>query len=217
MEQPHGMHDKTFPSHVCKLQKALYGLKQAPRAWFDRFSTFLLDHGFSCSLADPSLFILHSSLGTLILLLYVDDMLLTGSNLQLLNDFIKLLHHEFAMKDLGSIHHFLGIEIRRHNNSLHLSQAHYAYSILDKAQMLDCKPMTTPMESKTKGLHDNTPYPDPTFYRSIVGALQYLTLTRPDLSFCVNYVSQFLHSPSLANSYFTICQRFYSPWFIFNW
>ncbi|KAF9688687.1 hypothetical protein SADUNF_Sadunf01G0014100 [Salix dunnii] len=119
----------------------------------------------------------------------------------------NLLHYEFAMKDLGSIHHFLGIEIQRHNNSLHLSQVHYAYSILDKTQMLDCKPMTTPMESKTKGLLDNTPYSDPTFYRSIVGALQYLTLTRPDLSFCVNYVSQFLQSPSLANMKMWHCTK----------
>jgi hypothetical protein len=131
----------------------------------------LLAHGFSCSLADPSLFILHSSLGTLILLLSVNEMLLTGSNSRLLDEFIQLLHSEFAMKDLGPIHHFLGIEIQRRNNSLHLSQAHYAYSILDKAQMLDCKPMNTPIESKTKGLHHDTPYSDPSFYRSIVGAL----------------------------------------------
>ena len=199
MKQPPGMHDSLFPSHVCKPQKALYGLKKTPRAWFDRFSSFLLAHGFSCSLVDPSLFILHSSLGTLILLLYVDDMLLTGSNSRLLDDFIQLLHSEFAMKDLGPIHHFLGIEIQRRNNSLHLSQAHYAYSILDKAQMLDYKPKNTPMESKTKGLHDDIPYSDPSFYHSIVGALQYLTLTRPNLSFYVNYVSQFLQSPSLAS------------------
>ena len=117
MEQPPGMVDPKFPSHVCKLQKALYGLKQAPRAWFDRFSSFLLVHGFFYSLADPSLFIFHSSLGTIILLLYVDDMLLTGSSSTLLDDFVQLLHSEFAMKDLGPIHHFLGIEIKWRNNT----------------------------------------------------------------------------------------------------
>ena len=111
MEQPPGIHDSLFPFHVCKLQKALYGLKQAPRAWYDRFSSFLLAHGFSCSLVDPSLFILHSSLGSLILLLYIDDMLLTGSNSRLLDDFIQLLHSKITMKDLGPIHHFIGIEI----------------------------------------------------------------------------------------------------------
>lgn len=121
MQQPPGMFDPNFPNHVCKLLKAIYGLRQASRTWFDRFSTFLIKHGFFCSLADPSLFILHSSLGTLILLLYVDDMLLTGSNSTLLDGFIKLLQSEFAMKDLGPVHHFLGIEIQRNNNNLHLS------------------------------------------------------------------------------------------------
>ena len=113
MEQPPSMINPKFPSHVCKLQRALYGLKQAPRAWFDRLSTFLLKYGFLCSLADPSLFVFHCSSGSLILLLYVDDMLLTGSDSQLLSSFIQLLHTEFAMKDLGPLHHFLGIEVTR--------------------------------------------------------------------------------------------------------
>ena len=96
---------------MCKLKKALYGLKQAPRAWFDRFSIFLLKYGFFCSLVDPSLFIFHSNSDTLILLLYVDDILLTGSSVPLVTHLIQLLSSEFAMKDLGSIHYFLGIEI----------------------------------------------------------------------------------------------------------
>lgn len=75
------------------------------------------------------------------------------------------------MKDLGPTHHFLGIEVQQSANTLQLSQTHYAHTILDKAQMLDCKPMNTPMESKTKGLHDNTFFSDPTFYHRIVGAL----------------------------------------------
>lgn len=111
MEQPPGMVDPMFPKDVCKLQRALYGLKQAPRAWFDRFNSFLLHHSFFCSLVDSSLFILHSSQDTLILLLYVDDMLLICSNLQLLTNFIQVLQSEFSMKDFGPVHHFLGIEI----------------------------------------------------------------------------------------------------------
>lgn len=88
MAKPLGMADSMFPHHLCKLQQALYGLKQAPCAWFDHFNAFLLKHGFFCSLADPSLFILHSTHVSLILPLYVDDMLLTGSITQLLNNFI---------------------------------------------------------------------------------------------------------------------------------
>ena len=131
MQQPPGMADGEFPTHVCKLQKALYGLKQAPRAWFDRFSTFLLQYGFFCSLSDPSLFILHSDYSSLILLLYVDDMLITGSTPTLVSNFISLLSSEFAMKDLGPIHHFLGMEITPTSNGLHLSQSHYAVTILE--------------------------------------------------------------------------------------
>ena len=187
MEQPPGMSDPTFPNHVCKLQQALYGLKQTPRAWFDRFSAFLLQHGFFCSLADPSFFILHSSHGTLIFLLYIDDMLLTGSNPQLLDNFIKILHIEFAMKDLGPIHHFLGIEITHTSEGLHISQSHYALTILEKTQMVECKPMSTSLEAKTKGLDNDVLLDDFSSYRGIIGALQYLTLTRPDLSYSVNY------------------------------
>jgi hypothetical protein len=150
MEQPPGAADPQYPSHVCKLRKALYGLKQAPRAWFDRFSIFLLQYGFFCSLADPSLFIFHSNSDTLILLLYVHDILLTGSFAPLVTNLIQLLSFEFAMKDLGPIHHFLGIEITQTLEGLHLSQSHYALTILERAGMVDCKPMSTPLEAKTK-------------------------------------------------------------------
>ncbi|KAE9588657.1 putative RNA-directed DNA polymerase [Lupinus albus] len=199
MEQPHGMTDPKYPNHVCKLQKALYGLKQAPRAWFDRFSSYLINYGFFCSLADPSLFILHSDVGSLILLLYVDDILLTGSTASLVTAFIQLLQSKFSMKDLGTLHHFLGIEILPTIDGLHLSQTHYAATILERAHMIDCKPMSTPLEAKTKTGSNDTPLDDPSYYRGIVGALQYLTLTRPDLSYSVNYASQFMHSPTIIH------------------
>ena len=199
MEQPPGMADPHLPQHVCKLQRALYGLKQAPRAWFDRFSTFLLQYGFHCSLADPSLFIFHSDYGSLILLLYVDDILLTGTGDILVADFISLLSQEFAMKDLGHVHHFLGIEISQTQSGLHLSQSHYALTILERADMVDCKPMSTPLEAKTIDSSNTPLMEDVSFFRGLVGSLQYLTLTRPDLSFSVNYVSQFMHAPTTAH------------------
>jgi hypothetical protein len=125
--QPLGMADSQHPKYVCKLHKALYGLKQAPRVWFDRFSTFLLKYGFIYSLSDPSLFIFHSEHGLLVLLLYIDDMLLIRSTEALISNFIQLLSSEFTMKDLGPIHHFLGIEICKPTSGLHLSQSHYAF------------------------------------------------------------------------------------------
>lgn len=111
MEQPPGMTDPQLPNHVWKLQQALYDKKQAPHAWFDPFSTFLLKYDFLCSFSDPSLYVFHCSSGSLIHLLYVDNMLLTGSNSQLFSSFIQLLLTEFAMKDLDPLHHFLGIKV----------------------------------------------------------------------------------------------------------
>lgn len=89
---------------------------------------------------------------------------------QVLAQFITLMHTEFAMKDLGPIHHFLGIEITHTSAGLHLSQSHYALTILEKIDMVDCKPISTPLEAKTKGLDNNTLLDDPNHYRGIVGA-----------------------------------------------
>ncbi|WKA03696.1 hypothetical protein VitviT2T_021792 [Vitis vinifera] len=80
MMQPSGFEDSSFPTHVCRLQKALYGLKQAPRAWFHKLNSFLLQLGFQCSRVDASLFYFHSASDIIILLIYVDDILITGSN-----------------------------------------------------------------------------------------------------------------------------------------
>ncbi|RVX02174.1 Retrovirus-related Pol polyprotein from transposon RE1 [Vitis vinifera] len=106
---------------------------------------------------------------------------------------------EFAMKDLGQIHYFLGIEISQTADGLHLSQSHYAFTILERANMVDCKPMSTPLEAKTKTSPNNVLLEDPSYFRGLVGALQYLTLMRPDLSYSVNYASQFMHAPTLVH------------------
>ena len=102
--------NKLHPSDfVYRLKKSLYGLKQAPHAWNERFTSFLPSLGFQASLADPSLFVQHSSLGVVILLLYVDDIILTGSHASLLSSVIAALTQEFDMKDLGKLHYFLGL------------------------------------------------------------------------------------------------------------
>jgi hypothetical protein len=199
MEQPPGFKDIDYPDYVCRLKKALYGLKQALRAWFDRFSGFLLTLRFYCSTVDPSMFVCRNKQGTLILLLYVDDMLVTGDNTAMLHHFISLLSSEFAMKDLGFIHYFLGIELTRTNNGLHLSQAKYAMDLLDRAHITSCTSVSTPMVQKSTHQDTSPSFGDPTLFCSLVGGLQYLTMTRPDISFSVNYVSQFMASPTEAN------------------
>lgn len=99
MSQPPGFIDSRYPHHVYLLNKALFGLKQAPRAWFDRFSMHLLHLGFTCSKADPSLFTLHSHRGTILLLLYVDDIIVTGSDQSHVSEVVSQLGREFSMKD----------------------------------------------------------------------------------------------------------------------
>ncbi|KAK9060122.1 hypothetical protein SSX86_020826 [Deinandra increscens subsp. villosa] len=199
MEQPPGFSDPTRPNHVCKLNKALYGLKQAPRAWFHRLSSFLIHNGFLCSKADPSLFIFKRDACILYLLVYVDDLILTGNNEAILSSFIKKLHSEFAIKDLGLVNYFLGLEVKHNKDGLFLSQSKYAYEITERAKLLDAKPVHTPMASHENLTSQGIVLEDPTEYRSLVGALQYLTITRPDISYSVNQVSQFLKAPTMEN------------------
>lgn len=196
MIQPPGFIDKQYPTHVCKLHKALYGLKQAPRAWFTRFTSFLYELGFVASKSDSSLFTRQTSKGILVLLLYVDDILLTGSDPSL-PTLIDDLRHQFSMTDLGDLHYFLGMEITRTKSGLHLSQNRYTLDILNRSDLINAKPVSTPCSSGGKlSMFDGVLYADVTLYRSIVGALQYLTLTRPDITYSVNQVSQFMHSPT---------------------
>ena len=101
MTQPPGYVDPRFPQLVCKLQKSLYGLKQVPRTWYTRLKTFLQGLGFTCCVHDPSLFTRHSAHGTVILLVYVDDIIITGSTAALIQDVTRAMHTTFKMKDLG--------------------------------------------------------------------------------------------------------------------
>ncbi|KAF5462652.1 hypothetical protein F2P56_018640 [Juglans regia] len=195
MEQPPGYIDASHPNHVCRLKKAIYGLKQAPRAWFHRFSHFLLTIGFKCSKSDSSLFV-HSSANYIIyLLLYVDDIVITRSHKTLIDNFIEKLRQEFSMKDLGNLNYFLGLEVTHSETGIFLSQMKYARDILLRANLLDSKPIATPMVVSTHLTAAGSKFNSPTTYRSLVGALQYLTITRPDLTHAVNSVSQFMHSP----------------------
>ncbi|XP_058070005.1 uncharacterized mitochondrial protein AtMg00810-like [Magnolia sinica] len=196
MEQPLSYVDPRHLLHVCKLKKALYGLKQASRAWFDHFSTFLSQIEFSCRHADTSLFIFSRKADLIYLLLYVNDIIITGNNSALLNRFIQQLHAEFALTDLGSLSYFLGLEVSSLPDGLFLSQTKYAHDILARTQLLDCKSVATPMIVSQHLSSDGGPFSDPTLYCSLVGALQYLTITRPDLAQSVNSISRFLHAPT---------------------
>jgi hypothetical protein len=182
MTQPQGYVDSQHPSHVCKLLKSIYGLKQAPRAWFESYTSQLLHLGFSASTADSSLFIYKNDNIIAYLLLYVDDIVLTSNTPSFLDHLIAQLSKIFDLKDLGQLHYFLGLQVTRTSAGLHLNQAKYASDLLKKHNMMDSKPAKTPSCPNTRlSLHEGDPLPDPHAYRSLVGALHYLTFTRPDI------------------------------------
>ncbi|KAD6454826.1 hypothetical protein E3N88_09532 [Mikania micrantha] len=197
LRQPQGFIDPNKPTHVCLLHKSLYGLKQAPRAWFERLSSALIALGFKGSSTDPSLFI-YSHGGTLLyMLVYVDDIILTGNNNQAMDQVVHSLGQTFAIQDMGQLSFFLGIEVIRAGADLILSQHKYISDLLTRANLSNAKPVVSPCTTTTTlCLGDSPLFSDPVKYRQIVGALQYVTLTRPDITYAVNKVCQFMHSPT---------------------
>uniref|UniRef100_A0A803PSJ3 Reverse transcriptase Ty1/copia-type domain-containing protein n=1 Tax=Cannabis sativa TaxID=3483 RepID=A0A803PSJ3_CANSA len=146
--------------------------------------------------ADQSLFIHKTSSHTLFLLVYVDDILVTGSCPSVISDLVHKLHNSFSLKDLGQIDYFLGIEVHHTNSGLHLSQKKYIIDLLCKTKMDCSNSMPTPMVSSEKlSAYTGDPFSDPHQHRSIVGALQYAVVTRPEIAYAVNKVSQFMQSP----------------------
>jgi hypothetical protein len=195
IEQPQGFEVEDRKTHVCKLKKALYGLKQALRAWYGRIDSFLTSLGFTKSKVDSNLYFKVMNDEPVILLLYVDDFFLTGEE-KLITYCKKKLAAEFEMKDLGLMHYFLGLKIWQSPEKIFLNQGMYAVAILKRFDMLECKSMNTPMETKLKLLIDiSSELIDAKLYRQIIGSLMYLTNTKPDICFVVNTLSQFVVEP----------------------
>lgn len=150
MQQPPGFENQD-KSLVCKLQRSLYGLKQAPRAWFERLKAALLTYGFKSSRCDPSLFTFSSGHDKVYLLVYVDDIIVTCSSIPLIQKLVQKLHKDFALKQLGDLDYFLGIQVQRlQDGSLLLSQTKYIHDLLERANMAEAKGISTPMVSSTR-------------------------------------------------------------------
>ncbi|KAE8686060.1 hypothetical protein F3Y22_tig00111086pilonHSYRG00004 [Hibiscus syriacus] len=198
MQQPPGFekvneHGKPF---VCKLQKALYGLRQAPRNWHDKLKQNLVQMDFMVSLADPSLFHKRSPQGFIYVLVYVDDIIITGSSLTDVEEVVAILKDRFSLKDLGELRYFLGIEVKRSGQNVVLSQKKFVKELLEKTGMVNATGCSTPMVISSKLSRDEgVLITNATEYRSIVGSLLYVCHTRPDISFSVGQVAQFMNSP----------------------
>jgi hypothetical protein len=155
IEQPQGFEVEDMKSYVCKLKKSLYGLKQAPRAWYGHIDSFLTSLGFTKNKADSNLYFKIMNNEPVILLLYVDDLFLTGEE-NLITECKRRLASEFEMKDLGLMHYFLGLEVWQSPERIFLNQGKYMVEILKRFDMLECKPMNTPIEAKLKLLVDTS-------------------------------------------------------------
>jgi hypothetical protein len=162
-----------IPSHVCRLHKSLYGLQKVPRAWYTRLSDFLLFLGFHASKVETSLFILSVGADIFYLLVYVDGILLTGSNSTILHRLIQLLSSEFKLRDLGAVHYFLGIEVQSTAMGLMLRQHKYIIDILTRAGMTSCKPVDTSISTSKVIIMS-----DPLFSNPISTSISHLYETR---------------------------------------
>lgn len=192
--------DSRFPYHVCLLKKAIYGLRQAPRAWYLELRSYLLLSGFTNAHSDTSLFIYHCGDSLLFLLVYVDDIIITGNSRSAVQSIITRLTSRFSFKDLGSLHYFFGVEVTPYNGGLPLKQLKYIYDILERHNMLDAKVVSTPLStSSVLSLSDGSTPTDTKESRRDIGTLQYLSLTRPYISLAVNKLAQFMHSPTVKH------------------
>jgi len=206
MAQPPGFQHLECPTAVCKLHKAIYGLKQAPRAWLSRLNAKLIDLKFTNSKSNSSLFI-HKAHGiTIFVLIYVDDIIITSSHPAAVSQLISDVHASFALKDLGSLNFFLGVEASWHSDGLPSSQQRYIHDLLTKTNMLLAKPISIPMSTSIKlSRFEDSTIANPTLYKSTIGSLQYLSISRPDIAFPVNKVSQFMQDP--RDSHWTTLKR----------
>jgi len=166
MAQPPGFVHSQFPNHVCKLEKSLYGLRQAPRAWFSRLTDKLYAIGFIESQADHSLFVYHQRSTLIYFLIYVDDIILTGSDISSISRVINLLQDDFVVKDMDELGFFLNIDAIQTSHGLYLSQKRYILDLLMHRKMDKAKPCVTLMSTSlplTK--YDGVPFYDPYLYR----------------------------------------------------
>ena len=202
MHPPPGLEHLVKPGNVLRLKKAIYGLKQSPRAWYRKLSTTLNGRGFRKSELDHTLFTLTGPSGIIVILVYVDDLIITGSDkagIQATKEFLKSV---FDIKDLGEMKYFLVIEICRSKEGLFMSQRKYTMDMLKETDVLGGKIAKTPLEEGYKVLREGEVeekqlFEDPKLYRKMVGKLIYLTITRPDICFAVNQVRQHMQAPKV--------------------
>ncbi|KAL5805411.1 hypothetical protein ACOSQ4_028144 [Xanthoceras sorbifolium] len=205
MRQPEGFKEAGKENLVCRLKKSLYGLKQAPRQWYKKFDSFMSSSGFTRCQADHCCYIKRFDNSFIILLLYVDDMLVAGSDMQEIMNLKRELSKQFAMKNLGAAKQILGMRIKRDTKSgtLLLSQAEYIKKVLSRFNMQDAKPVSTPLGVHFRLSKEQSPKTEEERthmakvpYASAIGSLMYaMVCTRPDIAQAVGAVSRYMNNP----------------------
>ena len=196
MEIPHGFPGANDPTKVCRLKKALYGLKQASKAWYDEVDAWMRAQGLTRSSHDPNLYYATINGKLIIILLYVDDVLLTGDNTIEIQRLRNAFCRDFDVTDLGLAALYLAAEITRFEDGIFLTQHNYIKQLLMKFNMQGCNPCRLPMDPNIQlQRYTNTPKVDAYLYRSLVGSLIYLTNTRPDVHYAVSTVSRYMDAP----------------------
>ncbi|OMO69396.1 Integrase, catalytic core [Corchorus capsularis] len=197
VEQPPGYFAKGSEGKVLKLKKAFYGLKQAPRSWNCRIDKYFQENGFLKCPYEHALYIKVSGSGILIVCLYVDDLIFTGNNPKMFEEFKRAMNREFEMTDLGLMSYYLGIEVKQMEEGIFITQENYAREVLKKFNMSNCNPVNTPVECGIKlSISDDRNKVDTTLFRSLVGSLRYLISTRADILYGVGLVSRYMESPT---------------------
>ncbi|GJS14345.1 putative ribonuclease H-like domain-containing protein, partial [Tanacetum coccineum] len=183
VKQPPGFEDPAHPNKVYRVVKALYGLHQAPRAWYERLSTFLLEHGYRRGAIDKTLFIKKDRRDIMLVQVYVDDIIFGSTKSSMVKDFEELMQKEFKMSSMGELTFFLGLQVKQSNGGIFLSQDKYVKDILNKFDFRTIKPASTPIEAHKslgnttqRGVKMCTVHT----YRSMIGCLMYLTASRPE-------------------------------------
>ncbi|CAL9023435.1 unnamed protein product [Prunus brigantina] len=198
VDQPDGFVTTNYEDKVYKLKKALYGLKQAPRAWYEEINAYLVDCGYVRSTSEATLYCkTKEGSGTLIVSIYVDDIVYTGSSEELIAEFKTEMMRRYEMTDLGLLYHFLGMAVIQTESCIFINQKKYALTLLSKFGLKQCKPVSTPLVASEKLCKDDGSEPaDENEYRQMVGSLLYLTATRPDIMFATCLLARFMHCPT---------------------
>nr|GEV40459.1 retrovirus-related Pol polyprotein from transposon TNT 1-94 [Tanacetum cinerariifolium] len=207
VNQPDGFVDPYHLDKVYHLKKALYGLKQALRVWYDELSTFLVSKGFSKGSIDLTLFITKHRRDILLVQIYVDDIIFGSTNPKLSKQFEKLMHNKFEMSMMGELKFFFGIQIHQSPRGIFINQAKYAQEILIKHGMTLCDSVGIPMATKHLDADLSGTLVDQTKYRSMVGALMYLTTSRPDIVHVTCYCARYQAKPT--DKHLTVVKRIF--------